>query len=198
MNSCLSVATVSTLARRMSPMSSERQNTHPSGMRCTNGFSFPGRGGADARLSIGGVNVAVNRQVCRSVGRAFMITPSSFAKVGCSRRSASSRTRKRTRSSDHSARELLLRWSTIRPGVAMTTCGRLQRSMACCIMSMPPTTTAVRIPREPPITLNWSAIWNASSLCKRRERVYSTAKDQAHLVGVSTRANMPYGSTESF
>ena len=36
-------------------------------------------------------------------------------------------------------------------------------------MSMPPTTTAVRIPSGPPSTANWSEIWNASSLQCRVE-----------------------------
>lgn len=57
-----------------------------------NGFSFPGRGVAFANVSIDGVNVAVNKHVCRSLGSIPNKNDSSEAKVGVKRRSASSKT----------------------------------------------------------------------------------------------------------
>lgn len=56
------------------------------------------------------------------------------------------------------------RWSTSRPGVAITTCGLRARAMACVIMSTPPTTHAVFSPMPVPNASNTSWIWKASSL----------------------------------
>ncbi|KXN93301.1 hypothetical protein AN958_00225 [Leucoagaricus sp. SymC.cos] len=56
------------------------------------GFIFPGFGGASATESTEGVQVAVNRQVCRSFGKILNRCDSSGANVGVSSRSASSRT----------------------------------------------------------------------------------------------------------
>ncbi len=72
-------------------------------------------------------------------------------------------TRNLTLDRSHSPDELFRR-STILPGVATTTCGRLPSSRACAMMSMPPTTTAVRRFSGAPSTANCSEIWNASSL----------------------------------
>ena len=44
-------------------------NAYTAVILCIKGFCFSGRGGALARVSIEGVNVAVKRQVCRSLGR---------------------------------------------------------------------------------------------------------------------------------
>ena len=106
------------------------------------------------------------------------------------------RTKNLTLDRSHSAR-LLRRWSTSRPGVATTTCGRLSSSMACAIISIPPTMTAVRTLRGEPSTVNCSAIWNASSL-RLLKRLHAILKTGQYLVGVSTSAKIPYGSTESF
>jgi len=61
-------------------------------VRCTNGVCFPSLGGAVASASIDGVKVAVNKHVCRSFGMASNNCASSGAKLGVSRRSASSKT----------------------------------------------------------------------------------------------------------
>ena len=93
----------------------------------------------------------------------------------------------------------LRKWSTIRPGVATTTWGRLPNSRACAIMSIPPTIIAVRIFNEEPNTANCSEIWKASSLLiiehVRTKEGWDGSK--MYLVGVKMRANIPYGSTES-
>jgi len=87
------------------------------------------------------------------------------------------RTKNLTLDRSHSAR-LLRRWSTRRPGVATTTCGRLSSSMACAIISIPPTMTAVRTLSGEPSTANCSAIWNASSLQLLR-KLHETPKKGA-------------------
>lgn len=102
-----------------------------------NGFSFPGLGGASATASVDGVSVAVNRHVCRSFGSTSNRCESSGANVGVSSLSASSKTyipesvkntdtrvttstKNLTLDRFHSPL-LLLKWSTMRPGVAMIT-----------------------------------------------------------------------------
>lgn len=58
---------------------------------------------------------------------------------------------------------VLERWSIILPGVPTRTCGRLPRTKACCIMSIPPTRTQDFNPMPDPSDSNVSAIWIASS-----------------------------------
>ena len=158
-------------------------------MRWMNGFCFPGFGGASATRSTAGVSVAVNRHVCRSFGRISKRYDSSGANEGVSSLSASSSTwepgherMKETGTGEHTRNlildkshspEVLLSRSTMRPGVATTTCGLFPSSSACAIMSIPPTTTAVRRLRGAPRTANWSEIWKASSLRRARVRAYS-------------------------
>ena len=87
----------------------------------------------------------------------------------------------------------------MRPGVATTTWGLFSSSKAWAIMSIPPTTTAVRMFNEAPKTANCSDICRASSLRKtvRRLGFEGRCADDNYLVGVRTKAKMPYGSTES-
>ena len=66
--------------------------TYSSVILCTKGRCLPGFGVAFATDSIAGVHVAVNRQVCRSLGRASNRYDRSAVKVEESSRSASSRT----------------------------------------------------------------------------------------------------------
>ena len=158
------------------------EQAHLSTIRWMKGFCFPGLGGESATWSIESVQVAVNRHVWRSFGRTLNKCDNSGTNVGVRSLSASSSTFigvcKGTFSQHHKVNLLtrnltlerfqpplvLRRWSTIRPGVAMTTCGLLSSSKACDIMSIPPTTTAVLTLRTAPKTANCSAIWKASSL----------------------------------
>jgi hypothetical protein len=66
-------------------------------------------------------------------------------------------------------------------------------------MSIPPTTTAVRMFNEAPKTANCSDICSASSLRKRFKNLGHGDRhaNDTHLVGVRTKAKIPYGSTES-
>ena len=64
-------------------------------------------------------------------------------------------------------------------------------------MSIPPTITDVCIFKGPPRAVNCSDIWNASSLEFYIRHVPNADANEANLVGVRTRANTPYGSTES-
>lgn len=55
------------------------------------------------------------------------------------------------------------KWSTSRPGVAMTTWGFLAKASCCEIISMPPVIHAHDSPIELPNAWNCSRIWKASS-----------------------------------
>ena len=56
---------------------------------------------------------------------------------------------------------VLERWSTTRPGVPTTMCGRLPSAIAWAIMSMPPTNTTAFTPMPEPSASTCSAIWAA-------------------------------------
>mmetsp|Transcript_79926 Transcript_79926/g.117086 ORF Transcript_79926/g.117086 Transcript_79926/m.117086 type:complete len:279 (+) Transcript_79926:754-1590(+) len=123
------------------------------------------------------VIVAEKRRVRRSCGSAPRMTPRSLSNVASNNRSASSSTRNLhfLSAAETPCDDLI--WSASRPGVAITTCGRLHSSVAWRIMSSPPTTTVRRSPMDEPSAANCSSIWNASS-----------------RVGVSTSAKIPKGS----
>jgi hypothetical protein len=124
--------------------------------------------------SIDAVMVAEKSSVVRFGGSTSSTAAMSRSKVGSSMRSASSSTRNLVRRSASATPCEERTWSASRPGVATTTCGRLQSATAWCIMSMPPTTVVKRSEIFEPSAANWSWIWNASS-----------------RVGVSTSANIP-------
>lgn len=75
---------------------------------------------------------------------------------------------------------LSIRWASL-PGVAIIMCGISESSLLYLIISAPPMTTDILRLSPAAKTLNWSRIWNASS-----------------LVGVRTRAKIPKGSAASF
>lgn len=128
-----------------------------------------GRGSVcSARTS--GVIVAVKRQVWRSIdgGRAERHSSTSGSMLpwpAARRRSASSSTtnRLRLRPIVVSAPDVRM-WSARRPGVAITTCGRCARAVACVRMSAPPVTRIHFSDWEAPIARNCSYICSASSL----------------------------------
>lgn len=142
------------------------------------------------------VMVAENKYVVRSVGMTLRIWSMSGPKSMSRRRSASSITyttvgtggvrdvgKKRTKNFKFLRLNpfVFWRWSFRRPGVATMTWGRLARPTACCILSIPPTSTKHRAPMAEPRLSNCCAIWYASS-----------------RVGARTHANNPFGSSQSF
>lgn len=82
------------------------------------------------------VMVAENSIVCRDGGHDLMISVSSSANPSESIRSASSSTRMSRASSVKEGE--LRRWSMSRPGVAMTTSGRVRRAASCDLTDNPP------------------------------------------------------------
>mmetsp|Transcript_22477 Transcript_22477/g.74117 ORF Transcript_22477/g.74117 Transcript_22477/m.74117 type:complete len:201 (-) Transcript_22477:19-621(-) len=92
---------------------------------------------------------------------AWTIVSSSFSKSIASSLSASSSTRYRTPFTEKP--RVFCRWSTSRPGVPTTRCGRLASRIACCTMSTPPTTTATLTPIIEPSASSCSPICSASS-----------------------------------
>jgi hypothetical protein len=93
MKYCFRVVTVSTLSSyNYHSDTTAKVFTYLSFIRCTNGFDFPGLGGALAMASILSDIVAVKSEVCLSAGRDWKIVANSDANVGVNRRSASSRT----------------------------------------------------------------------------------------------------------
>ena len=107
------------------------------------------------------VIVAEKRYVDRSRGHAPRIVSSSFSKSMLSSLSASSSTTTRVPRTEKPL--VFLRWSTRRPGVPTTTCGRFASRIACCTMSTPPTTVAHLTPMCAPSASNCSEICRASS-----------------------------------
>jgi hypothetical protein len=117
------------------------------------------------------VMVAVKRRVWRfeGVGRTEKHSSTSGSMLPtippASSRSASSRTTMRTLRRAHivSSPEVRI-WSASLPGVAITTCGRCAKAVACGRISEPPVIrTALRLCGEE-IALNCSNICSASSL----------------------------------
>mmetsp|Transcript_4574 Transcript_4574/g.9627 ORF Transcript_4574/g.9627 Transcript_4574/m.9627 type:complete len:281 (-) Transcript_4574:712-1554(-) len=121
-------------------------------------------------------------------GMTDRILSSSSSKSMDNIRSASSRMRYRT---DRRLKPLVFsRWSTSRPGVATTMCGRFARATAWDTMSTPPTTQTVEHPTELPSAFTTSWIWKASSRVGAR----MTAKSRCGLLRRAWRmgrANAP-------
>ena len=69
--------------------------------------------------------------------------------------------------------------------------GLASNSLACVIMSIPPTIVIVFRPSGRPTTRNCSDSWYANSLVVSDDH---KAAGYTHLVGVRTIAQMPYGS----
>jgi hypothetical protein len=89
------------------------------------------------------VIVAEKSIVCRDVGHALMISASSSANPSESIRSASSNTRMSS-ASRMKAGELRM-WSISRPGVAMTTSGRVRRAASWDLIDSPPILDSVYV-----------------------------------------------------
>lgn len=154
-----------------------------------------------------GVTVAVKRSVWREVGGGRMerqvSTSGSWLPFPVARRrSASSRTTKRTRRKPQivSSPETLM-WLANRPGVAITTCGLWERARACSRMSVPPVMRTGFKDCGAEMALNCSNIWSASSLCLFVNLHYSSHENNEEIiyrVGVNTTANIPVGSSAHF